>query len=63
MSDDLMLEVARDLVAINEELKGATGARAGELAIQSLAARHDLIVLAAGDCDCDDATCPGLITR
>lgn len=63
MSDDLMLELAHDLVGINEQLAEATGARAGELAIAGLATRHDLIVVVGGECDCDEGTCPGLITR
>lgn len=56
-------EVAREFVTIDRDLSGATGARAGELAILSLALRHDLTLLCGAPCDCDDGTCSGLITR
>lgn len=58
-----LLELARAYVAIDNELAGAAGTRAGELAIASLATQHDLIVVAGGPCDCDEGTCAGLITR
>lgn len=58
-----LLELARAYVTVNDELVGATGPRAGELAIASMATQHDLILVAGGPCDCDEGTCPGLITR
>lgn len=59
----MTLDVAREFVAVDRELAGATGTRAAELAIRSMQLRHDLLLLCEEPCDCDEGTCPGLMTR
>lgn len=56
-------DVAREFVTVDHELMGADGPRATELAIHSFSLRHDLTLLCDVPCDCDEGTCPGLITR
>lgn len=56
-------DVAREFVAVDRELLGADGPRASELVILSMSLRHDLTLLCGIPCDCDEGTCPGLLTR
>jgi hypothetical protein len=62
-SDALIAEAARQYLTLTDELNEATGARAGDLAIATMAAMHDLRLLAEFPCGCDDGTCDGLISR
>lgn len=59
----LLEDIAHEYLTVDRELLDADGPRAGELAIHSLALRHDLNLLCDVRCDCDEGTCPGLITR
>lgn len=55
-----LLDAARRFIAADEKLTGDPHPDPGDV-IASLAARHDMNLLAAAPCGCDEGTCEGLI--
>lgn len=55
-----LLDAARRFIVADERLKGDPHPDPGDV-IASLAARHDMQLLAGAACGCDEGDCPGVI--